>query len=101
MPKHADELLSTHPHHTRTDLAFTPPRHRMNHSASGNDANSHNASASRLTMAKTNTASDSRAVAFSDDTLDVELKDPPLAAFLAWLVPGLGHIYQGRTGKGV
>jgi hypothetical protein len=24
-----------------------------------------------------------------------------LAAFLAWLVPGLGHIYQGRTGKGV
>lgn len=29
------------------------------------------------------------------------LKDPPLAAFLAWLVPGLGHIYQGRRGKGV
>ncbi len=34
-------------------------------------------------------------------TLDVELKDPRLAAFLAWLVPGLGHLYQGRTGKGV
>jgi hypothetical protein len=31
----------------------------------------------------------------------VELKDPRLAAFLAWLVPGLGHIYQGRTGKGI
>ncbi len=34
-------------------------------------------------------------------TLDVDLKDPRLAAFLAWLVPGLGHLYQGRTGKGV
>ena len=33
--------------------------------------------------------------------LEVELKDPRLAAFLAWLVPGLGHVYQGRTGKGV
>ena len=32
--------------------------------------------------------------------LEVELKDPRLAAFLAWLVPGLGHVYQGRTGKG-
>src|SRR5262245_26121227 len=33
--------------------------------------------------------------------IDIELKDPRLAAFLAWLVPGLGHLYQGRTGKGV
>lgn len=32
---------------------------------------------------------------------DIDLKDPRLAAFLAWLVPGLGHFYQGRTGKGV
>jgi len=24
-----------------------------------------------------------------------------LAAFLAWLVPGLGHLYQGRTAKAV
>jgi len=31
----------------------------------------------------------------------VNLKDPSLAAFLAWLLPGLGHIYQGRTGKGL
>jgi hypothetical protein len=38
----------------------------------------------------------------SDETaLEINLKDPRLAAFLAWLVPGLGHIYQGRTGKGV
>ena len=29
----------------------------------------------------------------------VDLKDPALAAFLAWLVPGLGHLYQGRLAK--
>ena len=29
------------------------------------------------------------------------LKTPRLAAALSWLVPGLGHLYQGRTGKGV
>jgi len=33
--------------------------------------------------------------------VEINLKDPRLAAFLGWLVPGLGHIYQGRTGKGV
>jgi hypothetical protein len=33
--------------------------------------------------------------------VEIDLKDPRLAAFLAWLVPGLGHIYQRRTGKGV
>lgn len=27
------------------------------------------------------------------------LKDPPWAAFLAWLLPGLGHWYQGRKAK--
>jgi hypothetical protein len=32
---------------------------------------------------------------------EIDLKDPRLAAFLAWLVPGLGHFYQGRTGKGL
>ena len=31
----------------------------------------------------------------------VPLKDPALAAFLAWLLPGLGHLYQGRTAKAV
>ena len=31
--------------------------------------------------------------------LHVELKDPALAAFLAWLVPGLGHLYQRRMAK--
>lgn len=37
----------------------------------------------------------------TDETVVVDLKDPRLAAFLSWLVPGLGHIYQGRTGKGI
>jgi hypothetical protein len=29
----------------------------------------------------------------------VDLRDPALAAFLAWLIPGLGHLYQGRLAK--
>ncbi len=36
-----------------------------------------------------------------DSTIEIELKDPRLAAFLAWLIPGAGHLYQGRTGKGI
>ena len=31
----------------------------------------------------------------------IQLKDPFWAAFLAWLVPGLGHLYQGRTAKAI
>src|SRR5579875_1299906 len=31
----------------------------------------------------------------------VTLRNPIRAALLAWLVPGLGHFYQGRTGKGI
>ena len=34
------------------------------------------------------------------ETLEVELKNPGLAALLAWLWPGAGHLYQGRTAKG-
>ena len=30
----------------------------------------------------------------------VDLRNRALAAFLAWLVPGLGHMYQGRYTKG-
>ena len=30
----------------------------------------------------------------------IELKDPFIAGILAWLVPGLGHFYQGRKAKG-
>ena len=29
------------------------------------------------------------------------MRSPYLAAFLAWLVPGLGHYYQGRRGKAI
>jgi hypothetical protein len=47
-------------------------------------------------MSKTSPSADT-----SETDIEIELKDPRLAAFLAWLVPGLGHIYQGRTGKGV
>jgi hypothetical protein len=31
----------------------------------------------------------------------IKLKDPIFAAFLAWLWPGAGHLYQGRTAKGL
>ncbi len=31
----------------------------------------------------------------------IPLKNRALAAFLAYLLPGLGHFYQGRIGKGV
>lgn len=35
------------------------------------------------------------------DTLEIDLREPHLAALLAWLVPGLGHFYQRRYAKGV
>ncbi|WP_435015759.1 DUF6677 family protein [Tundrisphaera sp. TA3] len=31
----------------------------------------------------------------------INLKNRPLAALLTYLVPGLGHLYQGRTSKGI
>lgn len=34
-----------------------------------------------------------------DEPLEIDLKEPWLAATLAWLLPGLGHWYQGRKGK--
>lgn len=37
----------------------------------------------------------------SPDGVEVHLKDPVTAAILAWLIPGAGHLYQGRTGKGI
>ena len=35
------------------------------------------------------------------EDLTIDLKDNLLAAFLAWLLPGLGHWYQGRRAKAV
>lgn len=49
-------------------------------------------------MAKKQTTPNAK-TASADDS--VTLRDPAFAAFLAWLVPGLGHIYQGRSAKGV
>lgn len=36
-----------------------------------------------------------------DDPVVVDLRDPRIAALLAWLVPGAGHIYQRRYAKGL
>lgn len=36
----------------------------------------------------------------ASEEIDVDLRNPGLAAFLAWLWPGAGHIYQRRYGKG-
>jgi hypothetical protein len=36
-----------------------------------------------------------------DHPLEIELKEPWIAALLAWALPGMGHMYQGRTGKGL
>jgi hypothetical protein len=42
-----------------------------------------------------------RIVAVSpDDGSAIDLRNPALAAALAWAVPGLGHLYQGRVFKG-
>lgn len=35
------------------------------------------------------------------DVIEIELRNPWIAGLLAWALPGLGHIYQGRTGKGI
>lgn len=35
------------------------------------------------------------------EPLEIELREPWVAALLAWLIPGAGHLYQGRTAKGV
>jgi hypothetical protein len=35
------------------------------------------------------------------DDLQVDLRNPGVAAFWAWFWPGAGHLYQGRTAKGL
>ena len=35
----------------------------------------------------------------ADAAATIDLKDPVLAAFLAWMLPGLGHLYQRRMAK--
>jgi hypothetical protein len=36
-----------------------------------------------------------------DQSFEIDLREPKLAALLAWLWPGAGHIYQRRYGKGI
>ncbi len=40
-------------------------------------------------------------VAADSHEITIDLRDPLLAAFLAWLIPGAGHFYQRRWAKGV
>jgi hypothetical protein len=35
------------------------------------------------------------------EEIAIDLRDRGWAAFLAWLIPGAGHMYQGRWGKGI
>jgi hypothetical protein len=35
-----------------------------------------------------------------NEPLEIELREPHVAALLAWLVPGAGHLYQRRYAKG-
>lgn len=37
----------------------------------------------------------------SPELIEVELRNPAVAAFLAWFLPGAGHFYQRRFAKGV
>ena len=39
--------------------------------------------------------------ASSEDLICIDLRNPYLAALLAWLCPGAGHLYQRRYGKGI
>lgn len=56
--------------------------------------------ANPLTQPVTPTTSASTA-AGTEPVSEVVIKDPWLAALLGWLIPGAGHLYQGRTGKGL
>ncbi len=49
----------------------------------------------------THAASQTGSTTDTPEVLEVDLRDPALAAFLAWFLPGAGHIYQGRIGKGL
>ena len=36
-----------------------------------------------------------------DQPVEIDLRNPPLAALWAWLLPGAGHLYQRRYAKGI
>lgn len=37
----------------------------------------------------------------ASEALEIDLRDPSLAALFAWLIPGAGHFYQRRYAKGL
>jgi len=37
----------------------------------------------------------------ADETVEIDLRNPAIAGALTWLIPGLGHLYQGRFAKSV
>ena len=45
--------------------------------------------------------SEARVAEAEESVLEIDLRRPGIAALCAWLVPGAGHIYQGRIGKGL
>lgn len=52
-------------------------------------------------MAKAASSAETTSAELSPEQIEIDLKDPFLAAFLAWLIPGAGHWYQGRRHKAV
>ncbi len=52
-------------------------------------------------MAKAPSSAETSPAAQAPDQIEIDLKDPFLAAFLAWLIPGAGHWYQGRRHKAI
>jgi hypothetical protein len=56
--------------------------------------------ASTVTVNTTTPPAAATTTASVSDFPTIDLRDRWLAAFLAWLIPGAGHIYQRRYGKG-
>jgi hypothetical protein len=56
----------------------------------------------RIAVAEVFAVTKAAAVASSQPPSEVvDLRDPLVAGVLAWLWPGAGHLYQGRTAKGM
>lgn len=53
------------------------------------------------TASTTAAPADKTAAAVTPPLPPIDLRDRWLAAFLAWLIPGAGHLYQRRYGKGL
>ncbi len=45
-------------------------------------------------------AQESEPASLSDQQIEVDLRNPVVAALWAWIWPGAGHIYQRRYVKG-